>query len=143
MNTEKTGQMTTVAPKTSWADMPLKMACVVSALAVTATPAVAAINQDDYETMFGDDYQSQAQLSTDSATETVQSIYGLLKVALVVAGLFIFAGGIFQLIKANKSQGQISPSIGWMMIFGGATLSVAGAIFFDLGGGIKGTLVAS
>ena len=92
--------------------------------------------------MFGDDYQSQASLSTDTATDTVQSIYGLLKVALVVIGLFIFAGGIFQLIKANKSQGQISPSIGWMMIFGGATLSVAGAIFFALGGGIRGTLVS-
>lgn len=142
MNTDKNGQMTTVEEKTSWADLPLKMACAVSVMGMTATPALAAINQDDYETMFGDDYSSEAQLSTDSATETVQSIYGLLKVALVVAGLFIFAGGIFQLIKANKSQGQISPSIGWMMIFGGATLSVAGAIFFALGGGIKGTLVA-
>ena len=134
----------TATQKTAWNDLPLKMACAISALAMTA-PAMAAkpINQDDYGKMFGDDYNSKGQLSTETTTETVQSIYGLLKVVLVVAGLFIFAGGIFQLIKAHKSQGQISPSIGWMMIFGGATLSVAGAIFFALGGGIKGTLVSS
>ena len=140
MNTAQK-QNTDMKQKTSWKDIPLKAACALSVASITA-PAIAAVNQDDYETMFGDDYQSQASLSTDTATETVQSIYGLLKVALVVIGLFIFAGGIFQLIKANKSQGQISPSIGWMMIFGGATLSVAGAIFFALGGGIRGTLVS-
>lgn len=142
METKQLAQ--TATQKTAWTDMPLKMACAISALAMTA-PAMAAkpINQDDYGTMFGDDYNSKGQLSTETTTETVQSIYGLLKVVLVVAGLFIFAGGIFQLIKAHKSQGQISPSIGWMMIFGGATLSVAGAIFFALGGGIKSTLVSS
>ena len=142
METKQLAQ--TATQKTAWTDMPLKMACAISALAMTA-PAMAAnpINQDDYGKMFGDDYNSKGQLSTETTTETVQSIYGLLKVVLVVAGLFIFAGGIFQLIKAHKSQGQISPSIGWMMIFGGATLSVAGAIFFALGGGIKGTLVSS
>ena len=142
METKQPAQ--TATQKTAWTDMPLKMACAISALAMTA-PAMAAnpINQDDYGKMFGDDYNSKGQLSTETTTETVQSIYGLLKVVLVVAGLFIFAGGIFQLIKAHKSQGQISPSIGWMMIFGGATLSVAGAIFFALGGGIKSTLVSS
>lgn len=131
--------------KTAWNDLPLKMVCAITAFAATA-PAMAAntpINQEDYSEMFGDDYNSKGQLSTETTKDTVQSIYGLLKVVLVVAGLFIFAGGIFQLIKAHKSQGQISPSIGWMMIFGGATLSVAGAIFFALGGGIKGTLVSS
>ena len=142
METQQLAQSAT--QKTAWTDMPLKAACAISALAMTA-PAMAAktIDQDDYADMFGDDYKSNAQLSTETTTETVQSLYALLKVALVVAGLFIFAGGIFQLIKAHKSQGQISPSIGWIMIFGGATLSVAGAIFFALGGGIKGSLVSS
>jgi hypothetical protein len=133
----------TTSQKTAWTDLPLKVACALSAMAMTTAPSLAAINQSDYGTMFGDDYNSKAELSTDSTSDTVQSIYGLLKVVLVVAGLFIFAGGIFQIIKAHKSQGQISPSIGWMMIFGGATLSVAGAIFFALGSGIKGSLVSS
>lgn len=142
METQQLAQSAT--QKTAWTDMPLKAACAISALAMTA-PAMATkpINQDDYSDMFGDDYNSKAQLSTETTKDTVQSLYALLKVALVVAGLFIFAGGIFQLIKAHKSQGQISPSIGWIMIFGGATLSVAGAIFFALGGGIKGSLVSS
>lgn len=145
MQTQQLELAQTAKQKTAWNDLPLKMACAITALAMTA-PAMAEnkpINQDDYGKMFGDDYNSKGQLSTETTTQTVQSIYGLLKVVLVVAGLFIFAGGIFQLIKAHKSQGQISPSIGWMMIFGGATLSVAGAIFFALGGGIKGTLVSS
>lgn len=133
----------TTSQKTAWTDLPLKMACVISAMAITTAPSIAAINQDDYSDMFGDDYNSKAELSTESTSDTVQSVYGLLKVVLVVAGLFIFAGGIFQIIKAHKSQGQVSPSIGWMMIFGGATLSVAGAIFFALGSGIKGSLVSS
>lgn len=133
----------TTSQKTAWTDLPLKVACAISAMAMTTVPAMAAVNQEDYADMFGDDYNSTAELSTESTTSTVQSIYGLLKVVLVVAGLFIFAGGIFQIIKAHKSQGQISPSIGWMMIFGGATLSVAGAIFFALGSGIKGSLVSN
>lgn len=127
--------------KTNLADLSLKAFCGVAATLATA-PALAAPKEVNYEEMFGSDAKSTAEINTDNATETVQSLYNLLKVVLVVVGLFIFAGGIFQLIKANKSQGQISPATGWMMIFGGATLSVAGAIFFALGGGIKGTLVS-
>lgn len=123
-------------------DLPLKAFCGVSALTATTLPAIAApIESSDLGEIFGDDYNSEAQLNADSTKETISSIYGLLKLALVLAGLFIFAGGVFQLIKAHKSQGQISPAAGWVMIFGGAVLSVAGAIFFALGGGIKGSLV--
>lgn len=127
-------------------DLPLKAFCGVSALTATTLPALAVgkgkIDAKDYGDIFGDDYNSKAELNADSTKDTISSIYGLLKVALVLAGLFIFAGGVFQLIKAHKSQGQISPAAGWVMIFGGAVLSVAGAIFFALGGGIKGSLVA-
>lgn len=145
MNNELTS--VTVKEKTRIMDLPLKVACAISAFAITA-PAMAgtsggAINQSDYANIFGDDYNATGKLDANTTKSTVESIYGLLKIFLVVAGLFIFAGGIFQLIKAHKSQGQISPAIGWIMIFGGATLSVAGAIFFALGGGIKGSLVSS
>ena len=114
---------------------------VASALAVTPTLSANAAPKD-FGTVFGDDYTEQGKLSADTATETAGELYQLLKIVLVIIGLFIFAGGIFQLIKANKSQGQISPATGWMMIFGGAVLSVAGAVFFALGSGVKSTLVA-
>lgn len=128
--------------KTNLADLSLKAFCGVSAAFATSTALAAPAKEVKYEEIFGSDAKTTAEINTDNATATVQSLYNLLKVALVVIGLFIFAGGIFQLIKANKSQGQISPATGWMMIFGGATLSVAGAIFFALGGGIKSTLVS-
>lgn len=125
--------------KTSLSDVALKTFCGVSATLATTAPALAEVKYDE---LFGDDAKAKGEINTTNATKTVQNLYDLLKVVLVVAGLFIFAGGIFQIIKANKSQGQISPATGWIMIFGGATLSVAGAIFFALGGGIKSTLVA-
>ena len=114
---------------------------VASSLALAPTLSANAAPRD-FGTVFGEDYTAQGELSADSATETASELYQLLKIVLVILGLFIFAGGIFQLIKANKSQGQISPATGWMMIFGGAVLSVAGAVFFALGSGVKNTLVA-
>lgn len=123
-------------------DRSLYASCfVASALAITPTLSANAASKD-FGTVFGEDYTEQGKLSADTATETAGELYQLLKIVLVIIGLFIFAGGIFQLIKANKSQGQISPATGWMMIFGGAVLSVAGAVFFALGSGVKSTLVA-
>ena len=123
-------------------DRSLYASCfVASALAVTPTLSANAAPKD-FGTVFGEDYTEQGKLSADTATKTAGELYQLLKIVLVIIGLFIFAGGIFQLIKANKSQGQMSPATGWMMIFGGAVLSVAGAVFFALGSGVKSTLVA-
>lgn len=115
-------------------------AFVASTLAVSSVTANAA--PKDFGTVFGDDYNSQGTLSADTATETAGELYQLLKIVLVIIGLFIFAGGILQIIKANKSNGQLSPATGWIMIFGGAVLSVAGVVFFALGSGVKSTLVA-
>ena len=115
-------------------------AFVASTLAVSSVTANAA--PKDFGTVFGEDYTAQGELSADTATETASELYQLLKIVLVIIGLFIFAGGILQIIKANKSNGQLSPATGWIMIFGGATLSVAGVVFFALGSGVKSTLVA-
>lgn len=114
-------------------------AFVASTLAVSSVNANAA---KDFGEVFGDDYNSQGELSAETATETASELYQLLKIVLVIIGLFIFAGGILQIIKANKSNGQLSPATGWIMIFGGAVLSVAGVVFFALGSGVKSTLVA-
>lgn len=123
-------------------DRSLFASCFVASSLALAPTLSANAAPKDFGTVFGEDYNAQGELSADSATETAGELYQLLKIVLVILGLFIFAGGIFQLIKANKSQGQISPATGWMMIFGGAVLSVAGAVFFALGSGVKNTLVA-
>lgn len=114
-------------------------AFVASTLAVSSVNANAA---KDFGEVFGEDYNAQGELSAATATETASELYQLLKIVLVIIGLFIFAGGILQIIKANKSNGQLSPATGWIMIFGGAVLSVAGVVFFALGSGVKSTLVA-
>lgn len=129
-----------IAEKTQWRDIPLKMACAFSAMLISL-PSIAAINDSDYEKIFGDDYTATGEINTDNATDTAENLYGVLKVGLVLAGLFFFAWGVIQLMNVGKNGSQTTTGGAVTKIIGGAVLGGAGVFFFALSGGIRSAIV--